>query len=67
MISLFLNGQEKEISEGACLSEALAVWDYSEPHFAIAINQAFVPRSEYGETLLKSGDAIEVVAPMQGG
>jgi len=67
MISLFLNGEQKSIATDTLLSQAIVAWHYNEPHFAVAINQAFVPRSEYESTLLKHGDRVEVVSPMQGG
>ena len=34
---------------------------------AIAVNDEFVPRSEYHSTLLNDGDRIELLVPMQGG
>lgn len=34
---------------------------------AVAVNETFVPRSQYDSTRLQDGDTIEIVAPMQGG
>ena len=34
---------------------------------AVAQNGTFVPKSQYDTTLINEGDAIEIVAPMQGG
>lgn len=33
----------------------------------IACNQTFIPRGQYHNTLLNSGDTIELLSPMAGG
>jgi sulfur carrier protein len=38
-----------------------------EGAFALAVNETFVPKSQYPYTLLTEHDRIEIVAPMQGG
>ena len=35
--------------------------------FAIAINEHFVPKSNYENTVISEGDCIEILSPMQGG
>ena len=35
--------------------------------FACAVNQAFVPRSQWPECILHSGDRIDVITPIAGG
>ena len=71
MILVFLNGQPKELSTElsteVSLTQAIAAWEYTESNFAVAVNQQFVPHSNYDKTVLKDGDHIEVIAPMQGG
>ena len=34
---------------------------------ATALNENFIPLSERKETILKDGDRVEIVAPMEGG
>lgn len=67
MISVSLNGQSHHINEGTVLNDAISHWGYGEQLFAIAINDTFIARNQYQETLLKEGDRIDVVSPMQGG
>lgn len=67
MILVFLNGQPKEISIGISLTQAIATWAYTQPDFAVAVNQQFVPRSDHHKTVLNQGDHIEIIAPLQGG
>lgn len=38
-----------------------------EGAFALALNQNFVPKSQYADTQVHENDRIEIVAPMQGG
>jgi sulfur carrier protein len=38
-----------------------------EGAFALALNNNFVPKSQYAETPITENDRIEIVAPMQGG
>ena len=38
-----------------------------EGAFALALNENFIPKSQYADTLLNENDRIEIVAPMQGG
>ncbi len=38
-----------------------------EGTFALALNQNFVPKSQYAATAINENDRIEIVAPMQGG
>ena len=38
-----------------------------EGAFALALNENFVPKSQYADTLINENDCIEIVAPMQGG
>ena len=39
----------------------------TEQGFVVAVNQNFVPRSEYQNFLINEGDKIEVLSPMAGG
>ncbi|AEG32354.1 sulfur carrier protein ThiS [Thiomicrospira cyclica] len=38
-----------------------------EGAFALALNENFVPKSQYADTPIAENDRIEIVAPMQGG
>lgn len=67
MISVSLNGQAQQINEDMALNDAVAHWGYAEQPFAVAINDTFIARNQYQETLIKEGDRIDVVSPMQGG
>lgn len=61
-----VNGEQRKIAArtvGALLTEL----DYEGTHFAIAVNFDVLPKSRWAETMLNSGDEIEIITPRQGG
>ncbi|ARJ70152.1 sulfur carrier protein ThiS [Paracoccus contaminans] len=65
-MKLTINGERREI-EAATVAEALAAEGLAEARVATALNGAFVPAAARAGTALSPGDALEIVAPMQGG
>lgn len=66
-LEISLNG-ERLATGAATLQDLLLARDYDLQHaFACAINNAFVPRPQWPEHLLKNGDRIDVVTPITGG
>ncbi|PTX56125.1 sulfur carrier protein [Litoreibacter ponti] len=61
-----LNGVPRE-TEAATLDALLIEAGYADAVVATAVNGDFVPAAARASTTLNQGDAIEVVAPMQGG
>ena len=67
MITVSLNNERVALASPCSVAEALAVWGYEGQKIAVAVNGAFVPRSEYGLRKLVLNDCVDVVAPVQGG
>ena len=65
-MKIIVNGTETDVL-AATLAEALDRLDYRDAVVATAVNGRFVPAAARGATSLAEGDAIEVVAPLQGG
>jgi sulfur carrier protein len=66
-IELSLNG-ERITLEAATLQALLLARGYKlESAFACAINNTFVPRSQWPERALVKGDRIDIVTPITGG
>lgn len=63
---IVLNGKPFEVS-AARLDRALAELGYQDARVATAVNGTFIARGARGEMRLNDGDALEVIAPMQGG
>lgn len=66
MINVFLNAQATSFSAAGSLLDFIEQHAGNGP-FAAAVNETFVPKSQYGDTPLKDGDRIDIVNPMQGG
>jgi sulfur carrier protein len=63
---VIVNGEHREISAGH-VDALLRELDYEGTHFAIALNFDVLPKSQWAQTPLKSGDEIEIITPRQGG
>ncbi len=64
--TITLNGQPLALPAGATLADA-AQASGVQPPFAAAVNLQFVPRAQYAHTFLKTGDQVELIAPVTGG
>ena len=65
-MKLLVNGETTE-SRAETLAALLAALDYGEAKVATAVNGDFVPAGERAGRRLADGDAVEILAPMQGG
>ncbi|RDW14619.1 sulfur carrier protein ThiS [Paracoccus thiocyanatus] len=65
-MKITLNGEMRDLA-GPTVQDALVQAGLGAAKVATALNGAFLPAAARAETRLKDGDALEVVAPMQGG
>jgi sulfur carrier protein len=65
-MEILLNGERREVA-ATILSEVLAELGYGSACIATAVNGDFITATRRATTTLSAGDAIEVVAPRQGG
>jgi len=65
-LKILVNGEAAETG-AATLAELLAELGYEASQVATARNGDFVPKAARGDTQLAADDAIEIVAPRQGG
>jgi sulfur carrier protein len=63
---VIVNGEAREIAS-ARIDALLSELDYEGTHFAIALNFDVLPKSQWAQTALKTGDEIEIITPRQGG
>ncbi len=66
MTRVLVNGEAREVA-AATLQALLDELGYADIVVATAVNQDFVPVPARASRALATGDAIEVLAPMQGG
>jgi len=65
-MTIILNGEARKI-EAATLAELLSELELGDAIVATALNGRFVPARARRDTGVAEGDAVEIVAPMQGG
>jgi len=63
---LLVNGTAHDV-RATTLSQALEALGYRQAIVATALNGSFVPADRRHATVLADGDALEILAPMQGG
>jgi len=66
-VKLTVNGEAREIADGATVADLVAVLGLNAKKVAVERNLEIVPRSRYAATLLAEGDRIEIVAFVGGG
>jgi len=67
MIKVSVNGEVKEIEENLNVDQMIEALEYKVKGFAVAVNTTFVPIAKYDQTIIKEGDTIDILAPVQGG
>jgi sulfur carrier protein len=68
-VNLVLNGEPRELPDGATLSDAIAASGAPADRrgVAVALDGEVVPRGEWDRTDLPDGAAVEVLQAVQGG
>lgn len=65
-MKIVVNGDVRDVAAGS-LAQALDELGFGDAVVATALNGEFVASGARADTLLSDNDAIEVLAPMQGG
>lgn len=64
---LKVNGEERELKEGTTLQQVVESFGLNPGRIACEVNLRIVKRADYGKTVLKDGDAVEIVQMIGGG
>ena len=64
---IYLNGKQEEISEGISLSELVRELQYCVDYIAEELNGEILPKQQYKDTILRSGEKLEIVSFVGGG
>lgn len=65
-MNLTINQQNHDLPETATVADAVAAID-ARPPFAVAVNTAFIPKTQYTLHRLHTGDKVEIISPVTGG
>jgi len=66
-VQVKLNGEPRELPDGATIAEAVIELTAAATGVAAAVNGDVVPRGSWTVTFLRDGDQVEVVTAVQGG
>ena len=64
---IYVNGESREFSGTPSLAELISQLDLAPARIAIELNREVVRRSDWGSTMLKDEDRIEIVHFVGGG
>ncbi|MBQ1595313.1 MAG: sulfur carrier protein ThiS [Ruminococcus sp.] len=63
---VLINGKNTS-ADGKTVSQYLEEANFNPQTIAVELNEDILPKPQYGETVLKDGDVLEVVSFMGGG
>ena len=66
-MKVFVNGEGREVGIAISLAELITQLDLPAARIAIELNREVVRRSDWGSTMLKDEDRIEIVHFVGGG
>ena len=66
-MQISINGEIREVPEGTNVSGLLGLLGVKAPRVAVEVNEVVVTRDRHAEHVLRSGDAVEIVAFVGGG
>jgi len=66
-MKILVNGASHETGNGVTIRDLLAELGYDPAGVAVACDMEFVPRSAYGDMVVREDQEIEIVKPQQGG
>lgn len=64
---VWINGEQRELSSGSRLLDALGVLGATSSGVAVAVDGEVVPRAAWADTELADGVRVEVLTAVQGG
>lgn len=66
-MKIVINGEDREFTSVACLSDLLAQLGMKPDRVAVELNRELVPRDRWSATRLSDGDKLEIVHFVGGG
>jgi sulfur carrier protein len=66
-VTITVNGETRELPEGATLDALLETLGVPRDGTAVALNDEVVPRARHGTVALHDGDRLEIIVAVAGG
>ncbi len=66
-MKISVNGEIKEFSqESLTIDKILKILEYKRG-IAVALNETFIIKTKYSNTVVKDGDRLDILSPIEGG
>jgi sulfur carrier protein len=66
-VKVTVNGNEREAADGASVADLAASLGLDARNIAVELNRTIVKKTEFGSTVLRDGDQVEIVTFVGGG
>jgi sulfur carrier protein len=66
-VQVWINGERRELADGACVRDALVALGAPEIGVAVAVDGEVVRRADWSSAALGDGARVEVLTAVQGG
>ncbi len=66
-MKVLVNGKAVALKERSSVKDLIHVLSISNNRIAVAVNNKVVPKEKWASTVLKQGDKVLIVKPIQGG
>ncbi len=67
MIQVTINGQDRRFETAPTVTQLISHLELTQRRIAVERNGEIVPRSRFNETILSTGDHLEIVVAVGGG
>ncbi len=67
MISIILNGKDRQVDSNSNIEQLLKILNLENKRLAVEINHEIIPRSDFNSFILKKLDKVEIVQAIGGG
>jgi sulfur carrier protein len=67
MICIYINDNAHHCEPTQTLQDILTHHQPGDLQFAVTVNQQVVQRIHYQDTVLRDGDRVDIIVPLQGG
>lgn len=62
-----VNNRNIDFRQGMTIQSLIEDLKYSFPTLIVRVNDIFIPKEQYKDTLIKDGDDIKIIHPIAGG
>ena len=66
-VTVMVNDETRALPDGATVADLVATLGLGARRIAVEVNRTVVPRAAYPSTMLRDGDAVEVIHFVGGG